>query len=269
MAAGFFPVLSLRATDEGPYVQRMFSGEIGGVVVAEVLAPAACAAWVERLDAGALPAAPARFAAEFEAFSIGPCLDQSEGDLEGYLSCVPPFEAALAGAIPGVDLLEHLLAALARVAAGWIPSRPRTGDGRRYGLVTLRRLPPGGLIPPHCENEQLPRAAYRDLRDRIDTAALMSFYLTLRPADEGGELAVHRFDHGATGDRVQHGHSDVAAEVDRAERAVVRPAAGSLVVFEGGRRFHQVREVRGARSRWTLGGFLAPTRARDALHAWA
>lgn len=268
MPADFFPVLPLGASDEGPYVQRMFAGEIGGVIVNEVLAPSACAAWVERLEAGALPAAPTRFAAEFDAFSIGPCLDQCEGDLDGYFARVPPFEAALAGALAAVDLFPHLVAALARVAAGWVVSRPRSNDGRGYGLVTLRRLPPGGFIPPHCENEQLPREPYRDLRERLDTTALMSFYVTLRPADAGGELAVHQLDYAAIGDRVKHGHSDMRAEVDRAPRVVLEPPAGSLIVFEGGRRFHQVLPVRGERARWTLGGFLAPTRARDALLVW-
>jgi hypothetical protein len=266
---GFFPVQSLKAADSGPYLQRIFDGEIGGVVVEEVLAPAACAAWVERLDAGELSVVPTRFAAEFEAFSFGPCLDQSEGHVDGYLSRVPTFEAALDGVIPDIDLLSHLLAALSRIAAGTAPSRPRARDGRPYALVTLRRLPPGGRIPPHCENEQLARAAYRELRDQIDTATLVSFYLTLRPADQGGELSVHALDYAAIGGRVRHGHSDMADEVDRAPRVVLAPPAGSLVVFDGGRRFHQVAPVRGARARWTLGGFLARGRLRDALYAWA
>ena len=92
MTEHFFPVLSLGASDEGPYVQRILEGEIGGVIIGDVLAPADCAAWVDRLDAGDLPAAPTRFAAEFDAFSLGPCLDQSEGDVGGYLASVPPFE---------------------------------------------------------------------------------------------------------------------------------------------------------------------------------
>ena len=269
MPADFFPVLPLGASDEGPYVQRIVAGDIGGIVVDEVLAPAVCAAWVERLEAGELPATPTRFAAEFEAFSIGPCLDQSQEDVAGYLARVPDFEAALASSFPNLDVLERLLAALARVATGWAPLRPRAADGRRYGLVTLRRLPPGGIIPPHCENEQLPRAAYRELRESLHSAALMSFYLTLRPADAGGELAVHQLGYGAIGDRVRHGHSDMRAEVERAPRVVVEPRAGSLIVFDGGRRFHQVLPVRGARARWTLGGFLAPARALDAFYVWA
>lgn len=213
--------------------------------------------------------APTRFAAEFEAFSIGPCLDQSEGDLDGYLARVPVFDAALEASIASAGATARVLSALARVASGWAPRRPRTVDGRTYGVVTLRRLPPGGRIPPHCENEQLPRAAYRDLRPRIDGAALVSFYLTLRPADDGGELSLHDLGPAAIGDRVRHGHSDLAAEVLAAPRVRVRPGAGSLIVFDGGRRFHQVLPVRGARSRWTLGGFLALTRARDAVHVWA
>lgn len=267
--ARFFPVEVLGAGERGRFAQRIAAGELGAVVVPGALPPEACAAWAARLDAGERPAEPTRFAREFEAWSFGPCLDQSEGDLEAYLARAASFERALRGAAPGCDVVAAALAALGRLAGGWPIERPAAADGRPYGLLTLRGLPPGGRIPPHCENEQLPRRAYDGLRARLDTRVLLSFYVTIRPADEGGELSVHDLGVEAIGARVRHGHSALADEVDRAPAVRLSFQPGTMVLFDGGRRFHQVLPVRGARQRWTLGGFAAPSSDRSRLLVWA
>jgi hypothetical protein len=46
-------------------------------------------------------------------------------------------------------------------------------------------------------------------------------------------------------------------------------AVGDLALFEEGRYYHRVNEVRGSRSRWTMGGFLAPSRDAQTLHYWS
>jgi hapalindole-type alkaloid chlorinase len=268
MDRSFFPLVSLRKDDEGSYVQRLLAGDLGAVIVEDVLPRSAALSWADRLDAGGVAVTPRRFAVEFDALSFGPCLDQSR-NLHDYLERVQPFASSLSGVLPGVDLVPLILSVIGRLAQGWSPTRPVSSDGRVYGLVTLRCLPPGGLIPPHCENEQLSRPPYDELRGKIDNTSLVSFYLVLRPADEGGELSVHRLAHATTGNRMRDGHSDMAHEVENAERVVFAPDAGSLIVFDGGRRFHQVMPVRGGRARWTLGGFLAKASATDAVYVWA
>ena len=265
----WFPVEALSEGERGPFVQRIAAGNLGAAVIPGALPPEACAAWAARLDGGEHPVAPTRFAREFEAWSFGPCLDQSEGDVNGYLARVEPFERALRGAAPGCDVIDRVLAALGRLAAALPIERPAAPDGRPYGLLTLRGLPPGGLIPPHCENEQLPRRAYDALRPRLDTSVLMSFYVTVRPADQGGELSVHDLGVDAIGARVRHGHSVLSGEVDRSPAVRLWFEPGTLVIFDGGRRFHQVLPVRGARQRWTLGGFAALSSDRSRLFVWA
>jgi len=268
MQGDFFSILNIDVNDRAPHIVRMLRAEIGGVVIEGVVSPHVSEQWSERLDRGELPARPTPFAAEFEAHSIGPCLDQCEGRFDEYLERAARFDAALAASSP-IDVFAPLHAALARIAGDYRPTRPRGPGDRLYGFVTLRRLPPGGRIPPHCENEQIPRVSYDDLRPRIDAATLISFYLTLRPADEGGELAVYDLGYDAIGDRVRHRHSAMEDEVARVRRVLVKPPAGSLIVFDGGRRFHEVLPVGGARARWTLGGFLAASIDHQQLYVWA
>ena len=244
-------------------------GALNGVIVRGVLAPERAAAVVERLEAGAVDVAPRRFAKEFEAYSIGPCLDQAEGGLDEYLEAAPAFAAAAALAFEE-DIHARIGRVLAVIAGGRPLGVPRDARGKAYGFTTLRRLPPGGLIPPHCENEQIARAPYDDLRARIDPAVLVSFYLTLAPAEEGGELSIH-----ALGARelldlpVRARHSDPAQALAGREALVVKPRAGDLIVFDGGRFCHQVLPVRGAKDRWTMGGFMALSASGGEVLAWA
>lgn len=265
----WFPVETVAREARGPFIQRIVSGELGGVAVPDVLDAALCEEWAGRLDARKWPVEPTRFAREFEAWSFGPCLDQSEGDVDRYFSRVPVFEQALEASVPETDVALGVEAALERLAGGLPVERPRASDGRSYGLLTLRGLPTGGLIPPHCENEQLPRASYDDLRARLDTSVLLSFYVTVRPSEAGGELSVHDLGPEAIGDRWRDGHSDINDEVDRSPAARLWFEPGTMVLFDGGRRFHQVLPVRGKSCRWTLGGFAALASDHTRLFAWA
>jgi hypothetical protein len=49
---------------------------------------------------------------------------------------------------------------------------------------------------------------------------------------------------------------------------VLRPGVGDLLVFDGGRHYHEVTRVAG-RARWTLGGFLALGRDHRSIYFWS
>lgn len=271
MSSDFFNLTTLSSDAYGPYIERVHSAEINGVIVQDALDPSFCARWVERLERNETPIEPTRFSRDFEAFSYGPCLDQSEGEGEitRYLERVAPFESSLRSQVTEIDLLHRVKSLLAALNNGIELDRPTSASGQPYGLMTLRRIPPGGKIPPHCENEQLPRPSYRELLPQIDTTSLLSFYFTLQPADEGGELSVHDIGFDAIGSNREHGRSKMSAVVDQTPSVRLSLKPGALILFDGGRQFHQVLPVRGHRNRWTLGGFLAPSRDGRRVLAWA
>lgn len=272
MAASFYRLRAVHAgelTPEDDLFDRIFRGELHGVVLRGVLPGDVAAGLVARLEAGEVTVPRRRFAREFAAYSIGPCLDQAEHGLEPYFGGVPEIERAF-DELLGRELRARIEGVVRAVAGSRPLVWPEDGAGRPYGKMTLRCLPPGGLIPPHCENEQLPRAPYDELRARIDTTALLSFYLTLAPAEEGGELAIHDMGaHELSRLPVRARHSDVGDALDARERVLVKPMAGDMIVFDGGRFFHQVRPVGGTRNRWTMGGFLAMSASGREVLAWA
>ena len=265
----WFPVESVGSDVVGPFVQRILSQNLGAVIVEQVFSPDACLAWSNALDSGRLPVAPTKFAQEFEAWSYGPCLDQCEGRLDEYLARSASFEDALAHGELGNDIAGLVLAQIGRLALGLSVERPHARDGRQYALMNLRRLPPGGIIPPHCENEQFHRAAYDDLRSRLHLDALLSFYVSVRPADIGGRLAVHDATWSSLREQTKNGHLQVGGAIVDADFVSFQLPPGSMIIFDGGRWVHQILPVEGTRNRWTMGGFLALGSARDRIFAWA
>lgn len=261
------PLAELRAS--GDVIGRIVRREIDGVIARGVVDPSRAEAVVQALEGGALAVPRRRFAREFEAFAIGPCLDQAEHGTEAYFDAVPTFERA-ASEVLGNEVEANLAAALAALAEPRPIVTPRSAAGRSYGRFSLRCLPPGGLIPPHAENEHLLRPPYDDLRPQLDPQVILSFYLTLAPAETGGELAVHAFgfdelDRTSMRDR----HSQVGDALAHRERFAMKPRAGDLLLFDGGRNFHQVLPVGGAANRWTMGGFVALSANGAQVLAWA
>lgn len=124
--------------------------------------------------------------------------------------------------------------------------------GHPYGEATIRRVPPGCGLDVHRENLYQHIAVYDPIRDTLDLGGVASVFLLISAPDEGGELRL--FGSRSPGFEPPH--------------AVVAPGPGTLVVFSGGRRFHDVAPVSGGRPRWTVGGFFARAQSERAGYFW-
>ncbi|MBK8253733.1 MAG: 2OG-Fe(II) oxygenase [Polyangiaceae bacterium] len=270
MGRPFFTTLQIPADQAGAadLYGRIFRGEINGVILERFLSAERAAELVRRLENGELAVPKRPFAREFEAYSIGPCLDQTEDHGVPYFDRVTEFNAAVR-ALFERDIHAALLSLLQSIVENATLCVPKNSDGRSYGTTTLRCLPPGGLIPPHCENEQIGRSPYEHLRSLIEPA-IISFYLQLAPAEQGGELAVHNMGfHELHTVEMRNRHSFVGGALNSRERVTLTPQAGDVIVFDAGRYFHQVLPVKGTRSRWTMGGFTAYSHDHSNVFVWA
>lgn len=185
-------------------------------------------------------------------------------DPEAYLAAAERSESEVAAAVGEAwfPRLQEALTALAEV-----PARAATAvDGRPCVPTTIRGLPPGGAFAPHCEAGYLGIDVYRLLRPRVCLEQKMGYFLQVAPADAGGELVLYdvRWDpeHRAFEERI----ADVDPSIDH---TIVPLSAGDLVLLDAGHTYHQVTEVRGDRTRWTMGGFAAFTRDGEAFEYWS
>ena len=65
------------------------------------------------------------------------------------------------------------------------------------------------------------------------------------------------------------GHTAVDHLMDRYQQVRLRPRAGDMILFDGGRWFHKVDVVRGSATRWTIGGFLMFDRDGRRAYYWS
>jgi hypothetical protein len=106
----------------------------------------------------------------------------------------------------------------------------------------------------------------------IDASGEISTLLPLALPENGGELEVYDVCFGdPLIDELDRRLGRDNAHQGLKDRHCLRldVAVGDLALFEEGRYYHRVNEVRGARSRWTMGGFLAPARDARTLHYWS
>ncbi|MEL6342692.1 MAG: 2OG-Fe(II) oxygenase [Myxococcota bacterium] len=128
-----------------------------------------------------------------------------------------------------------------------------------YAPCTLRSVPSGRGMGPHCENLYHQIAVYAGLRAGTAILDQGSFFVVIDAGEAGGALRLydHRWSPGA-----QNILSNPGPFVE------VSAQAGDMVLLAAGRRFHSVSPVEGPRPRWTIGGFWAPTKDHQATWFW-
>jgi hypothetical protein len=195
----------------------------------------------------------------------GECLDEY---FESAREIGPALDVAFGGG-PGYEArLREIVGAL---SGGWAVSVPCV-DGRTYAPATVRVLDPGGTVTLHCGNETYAFPPLRELTGIIDPSGEISTLLPLALPESGGELEVYDVCFGdPLIDELDGRLGRDLAHQGLADRRCLRldVAVGDLALFEEGRHYHRVNEVQGARSRWTMGGFLAPSRDARTLHYWS
>lgn len=266
----FFPLARWPRTEpiKAGTLDAIHARELAGVVIEGLFDEGELSRGIAGVQRSA-ELSPHPFSPRFEAYSYGQILDHSGADRTKYHDEATRITRVVTESF-GSDFVERLGASLDALAAPHSVREPRSQGGAGYAPFTVRSYPEGGLIPPHCELEQLGRDAYRDLLPQICTDTLLSFLVIASAPESGGDLVV--YDLAGDDPRVPDFYSDrsvVHSIRDGFTHQRIPLGTGDLLVFDGGRHFHQILPVIGSRTRWTLGGFMAPTRDRSAWFRWS
>lgn len=172
----------------------------------------------------------------------------------------------------GFDLHDRVAEALRPLAGGREVTHSHDGD-RAYSAGNVRWYEPGrGGLTAHVGNEFATHGDWttEQLRTTVRTRDHYSWFVILQPPEDGGALSVYHLLHEthipAQPDYTEHGRND--SDFDALPALRVAPAAGALVLFGGGWRWHRIDPVRGARPRVTYGGFAGLRHDDAALHLW-
>lgn len=271
---GAFDVLDVEAGDLGRHPDLL--GEIYrrrhvGAIVRGVFEPALMANLAAGLEAG-VEGMPRAFAPTFKGGLYGRPLAVASQDLREYLEDAERFRRGIAPLFSPAGSLElRIESVLGQIAGGLPVTVASTADGRRYLPASVRLLVEGDSLPIHYENGTTRGEGMKQLLPLIDTETLISFYVPVVLADAGGILEVFTTDCSGDGHRIigDLGGPERARPI-LAERGYmeVLPGVGDMLVFDGGRHYHLVTEVRGG-TRWTLGGFVAYSKDHDRVLYWS
>jgi len=181
-----------------------------------------------------------------------------------YFDDAQRFRDLLAELFPADEPYEAgLVQLLSRLDPGTPVACADDGAGRLYGAATVRCMPGGVGLPPHCENDYMQIPIYDGLRERVQLPRVLSCFMPLAMPEAGGELVVHA--RRWTGPSGSGDLRKFLAEPH--EKIALGP--GDLVLFPSGRIFHSVLPVQGERSRWTIGGFGAFSADGSQFLHWA
>jgi len=242
---------------------RLSRKEIFGVLVRGVFDAAMLERLSEELIAGrdTLPRSklPEKYRLEFR----GMGLDIAGPKLDGYLEAAATFRREL----PNTPGASEVLSGIERVVSGLTGGRTLgvpACEGREYTPFTFRQILPGGCLPPHWENEHVPRPAYEHLRTLID-GNMISLLCPLAIPEAGGQVVAYDLRWPDDGRFAK----PTAEELESRHGAPILPPPGDMVMFDSGRYYHEVTPVQGARARWTIGLFAALSRDGRSVYYWS
>jgi len=168
------------------------------------------------------------------------------------------------------DPFDSLESGLAMTAGGRPVELASHTDGRPFAACSARSLRDGqGIFQHHDYHYPLP--LYGDLAPRLDTTTCISFFVVLQQPTDGGRLCVYALKPGEEGDlpRLPHGLLDQQAVDATVPYTFFDLQDGDLIAFGSGRLYHRIEPVVGARSRVTMGGFLAFDATRERVLYWS
>jgi hapalindole-type alkaloid chlorinase len=245
--------------------------DLHAVRVRGAFSPSLAAAVVGRLESDAFAVKSADAPPEGEPVQLfGQPVQWAASDLREYLRTAERFRAASKSLWQGIDYEGRVCELLGALTCDRPVEVVRAEGGAAYTPSTIRSVAPGGSIPPHVENHQLDSPGCTDLRERIDRAALMSFFSLLSAPDSGGLLGMYSMtvDDFARSPDAGAGQVELRRELTRYRLGYIALEPGDMLVFNSGRFFHTVTPVSGARRRWTIGGFLALSRGGESVRYW-
>ena len=166
------------------------------------------------------------------------------------------------------DPTQHLISLFEALGSGKA-NPPSFNQDSTWLPFNYRALDPSVQIYSHHDQHyRLP--IYSHLDDTYDRSAILSWFITLQPAQEGGELILY----GLWGDdpnppMLPTRFLDTNVLENEYLKYTPNLEIGDLVIFNSSCHVHRVSPVQKNRPRYTLGGFLTLSHDRSKIAFWS
>jgi hypothetical protein len=209
-------------------------------------------------------------------YVVGKKLSREDGNfqklpLEEYFKFTAQFIPQLHQLL-GEDFTERMNRTLGPVTGNRrvvVPQNPDNGASFLGSTVRICQ-PGGGGIHVHVGNEFNNKMA--DMQVLGKFARLhnqLSYFVLIQKPEGGGELDLFDLLWDDVKEQMSIDQTVVYNQIKNYKPYPVPLEAGDLIIFSGGRIWHQVNQVAGTKDRITLGGFMAFSEPMDKIYYWS
>lgn len=249
-------------------VQDIYARKINGAIIHHAFSDETVEAMLERLKRNDPPLCQTTYP---WGRVYGRVLVSPNTDLSQYFEDAKKFRSSckiLFG--EGQDFETRIEEILNRVAGGLSTAVPQYADHRTYAPATIRVLEPGQGLRLHCGNQFLHRLPkLQHLSTISDLKNQLSYFVMLNTAEAGGDLLVYDIEWAETQNGILDGGQSIDEVIDTYDSLPLNLNAGDLLLFDGGRIWHQVTPVIGQQIRITIGGFISYSQDHRQIYYWS
>lgn len=248
-------------------MQDIYDRKIYGIIVHNVFSPQEASTIVERLKLINLSLRWRKF---FNASIYGQPLLVSQ-DLNQYCEeaaqFMPEFRELFSGLMGYENRITKILSAISGGLSVEVPTAP---NGEPYSPVSIRVLEKNQFIGAHFDNyflHHLP--AYQHLSKILELEDHFGCFTMLSVPDAGGEIILYDLDWSDTENGMMKDGQPIESVIDKYDQMSIQLGVGDMIFHRGGRIYHRISPVEGARERITIGSFVSFSSDRKKVYYWS
>lgn len=199
----------------------------------------------------------------------GATLIESKEDLKEYFDKAEIFAKEL-DYLLGFDFNARFSNFFSKLAGGTALELPEK-DGRKYVPATIKFMQPGqGALPVHVGLEfyvLYPELSH--LYSLIYGTAQISYFVVLEYPDEGGEITLYDIRYPQPANERFKNRDGKIHHIRTRPAQRIKPAVGTMFIFNGGQIWHKIEDFYGKGQRVTLAGFLNYSKDLKTIYYWS
>lgn len=210
-------------------------------------------------------------------YTLGTSFQETGDDLKKYYNHVGKVNEEI-NDLFGFDFNERLIKTFEKLTEQDIPVAVASSEtGEDYLCTTIRFMEPGkGGLPVHVHlgffDSGYKQPNMVKLKQIIDLAGELSFFIPLQYSESGGELKLFDLYYEnvpAPLKKLHFDHPKVSRFVNNRKIQLLKPNIGEMIIFNGGSIWHRVEPINGTKSRITIGGFANFATGRNKIILWS
>ncbi len=266
-----FKIVDLDVTEISQFpngIDDIYTRQINGMIMRNVFSKADLATVVPPLLSDSPPLKGTLLR---HAFVFGQALIVSPPDLQDYFQEAESFRQDCRRLFQESQDFETKVVEILGQLSGQRPIEvPPAPHNKTYTPATIRVLRDGQFIAPHCGNQFLHGfPQYWHLSKLVELEDQLSCFVVLNAPDAGGDLVLYDLEWADTKTGRYRGEIPIEEVIGKCRRQVTRLSAGDMILFDGGRIWHEVSPVIGEAARITIGGFAALSQDHQRVYYWS